>query len=149
MANYNNIFQRLHYTAPSARNNYKTEIWIDSDYFGFHLCTFNSVKQLKAFAKAVGGFTWKKHIDIYGRKDNTWELSHKFINNVFYFWKKEDLPPEAKPIKLLSNGLIVDGYYTNDGETIAFYRPNPNAKEIYKPLSVKDHIAFQREYGVY
>lgn len=37
---------------------------------------------------------------------------------------------------------IVDCYFLNDGETIHIYRPNPNAKEVYKPLSLKDHINF-------
>ena len=58
------------------------------------------------------------------------------------FWKLSDIPDDAKPFKALSNGSIVDCYFLNDGETIHIYRPNPNAKEVYKPLSLKDHINF-------
>lgn len=139
--------QRLHYTKPNRENNYKAQIWIDSDYLGFHLCTFTTVKQLREFAKAVGGFTWKK-TKFENRAVYEWELSHEFISDRG-FSKLESVPSNAKPIKLLSNGSIVDGYYTNDGKTITLYRPNPNYKDIYKPLSTKDHIAFQREHGIY
>ena len=65
------------------------------------------------------------------------------------FWKREDVPADAKPIKALSNGSIVTCYFTNDGETIKFYRPNPNAKEVYKPLSTELHIAHVKTYGCY
>jgi hypothetical protein len=65
------------------------------------------------------------------------------------FWKREDVPAEAKPIKALSNGSIVTCYFTNDGETIRFYRPNPNAKGVYKPLELSEHIAHCKTYGTY
>ena len=65
------------------------------------------------------------------------------------FWKREDIPAEAKPIKALSNGSIVTCYFTNDGETIRMYRPNPNAKDVYKPLTTEQHITHCRIYGTY
>ena len=55
----------------------------------------------------------------------------------------------AKRIKALSNGSIVDCLFTNDGERVKFYRCNPNAKKYYKPLSLKEHIKYQREHGTY
>ena len=56
---------------------------------------------------------------------------------------------QAHKFKCLSNGSIVDGFFTNDGKTIKIYRCNPNAKKFYKPLSTKKHIAYQRKHGVY
>lgn len=55
----------------------------------------------------------------------------------------------AKKIKALSNGSIVDCLFINDGERVKFYRCNPNAKNFYKPLPLKQHIKFQQTKGVY
>lgn len=65
------------------------------------------------------------------------------------FWNTDELPDGAKPIKALSNGHIVTCYYYNDGKVVHFYRPNPNAKHVYKPLTTNDHIAHVRTYGLY
>lgn len=65
------------------------------------------------------------------------------------FWNTDELPDGAKPIKALSNGHIVTCYYYNDGKVVHFYRPNPNAKNVYKPLPTNEHIAHKRIYGVY
>lgn len=64
------------------------------------------------------------------------------------FWKRSDLPEGARPIKALSNGSIVTCYFTNDGETIKMYRPNPNATDVYKPLPLQQHIEHTRIYGM-
>lgn len=58
------------------------------------------------------------------------------------FWKLSDIPENAKPFKALSNGSIVNCFFLNNGETIHIYRPNPNAKEVYKPLALKERIKF-------
>lgn len=63
------------------------------------------------------------------------------------FWKLSEIPDGAKKIKGLSNGNIVDCYIWNDGETLHVYRPNPNAKEVYKPLPIDEHIKYMREHG--
>lgn len=79
-----------------------------------------------------------------------WErysVNRKLNDNAGYFWKKEQVPKEAKPIKLHSNGSIVTGYILNDGETLHVYRPNPNAKEVYKPLELNEHIKYIKENG--
>lgn len=65
-----------------------------------------------------------------------------------HFWKKEEVPNEAKPIRLLSNGSIVTGYILNDGEVLHIYRPNPNAKEVYNPLTIEERIKYEKENGV-
>ena len=70
-----------------------------------------------------------------------YRLSHSIDDNNS-FMKLSDIPNGAKPFKALSNGSIVDCYFLNDGKTIHIYRPNPNAKNVYKPLDTKDHIDF-------
>lgn len=116
------------------------------------LAEFSTVEQLDLFAKTLG-FTYTA--ECYRATEENgiireYRLSHKIERGGWGgFWKLEDLPDGAKPIKALSNGSIVTCYFTNDGETIRFYRPNPNAHDIYKPLSVEEHIAHQRIYGSY
>ena len=63
------------------------------------------------------------------------------------FWSLSEIPENAKKIKGHSNGSIVDCYILNDGETLHIYRPNPNAKEVYKPLPLNEHIKYIRENG--
>lgn len=64
------------------------------------------------------------------------------------FTKKDQLPKGAKAIKALSNGSIVKCYYLRQNDELLFFRPNPNYKEIYKPLSLKKHIRHTLKYGV-
>jgi hypothetical protein len=64
---------------------------------------------------------------------------NKTIENK-YFWALDELPSDAKQYTGLSNGSLVDCYYTED----CIYRPNPNAKEVYNPLPISEHIAFMR-----
>lgn len=116
----------------------------------WHLGDFDNMEQLQFLADTLGfefelveekpwttGGTYRKY-----------SMNHKIDSNGG-FWKREDVPAEAKPIKALSNGSIVTCYFTNDGETIRIYRPNPNAKEVYKPLSTELHIAHVKTYGCY
>ena len=117
-------------------------------YFG----RFSSLEQLDVLAKLLG-FTYKleeekktKNNGIY----KTYSMSHELDNPlVGGLWKISELPEGAKPFKALSNGLIVTCYYLNDGKTIHIYRPNPNAKNNYEPLNLKDHIAYQKAHGCY
>lgn len=111
---------------------------------------FDNVEQLDFFAQTVGftysaeGFNESKRLGIL----RTYSLSHT-ISNGRSFNSLDELPDGAKPIKALSNGSIVTCYYTNDGENIRFYRPNPNAKRVYTPLTIENHIAHRRIYGSY
>jgi hypothetical protein len=113
---------------------------------------FDTIEQLDFFAQTLG-FTYTLEREdtentLYGTY-REYSLSHYIVFNAPHFWKLEDLPQGAKPIKALSNGSIVTCYFTNDGNTITIYRPNPNAKEIYKPLPIDQHIAHKRIYGSY
>ena len=97
------------------------------------------------------GFTYEMREErpgIYGGIYREYNIS-KEIKDVKHFWKLEDLPNGVRPIQALSNGSIVTCYYHTTENLIEFYRPNPNAKEIYNPLSTMEHIAHQRRFGTY
>lgn len=63
------------------------------------------------------------------------------------FWDMKEVPENAKKFKGLSNGSLVDCYYIHTENGAEIYRPNPNAKEVYKPLSLEEHLEFQRVNG--
>lgn len=116
------------------------------------IAEFESVEQLDFFARTLG-FTYTAESWRETERCGIWreyKLSH-LIDKGSYggFWNLEEVPEGAKPIKALSNGSIVTCYFTNDGETIRFYRPNPNAHNVYHPLSVEEHIAHCNIYGLY
>lgn len=76
-------------------------------------------------------------------KDKKWKqvtiyTSDRTINGS-YFTAISQVPTDAIKYTDLCNGSLVDCYYTWD----AIYRPNPNCKDIYIPLDIKDHIAFR------
>ena len=58
------------------------------------------------------------------------------------FWKMEEIPENAVKYTDLSNGSLVDCYYTNENDVYTQYRPNCNAKEVYKPMELKQHIEY-------
>lgn len=74
-----------------------------------------------------------------------WEIDSKIDD--CGFTNLADLPKESKPFIGLSNGRLVTCYLWNDGNTLHIYRPNPNIKDIYNPLSIEEHIAYCRENG--
>ena len=118
----------------------------------WHAAEFDSVEQLDLFAQTLG-FTYTaeswKETERFGIL-REYKLSHRIeAQKCGGFWSLDELPEGAKPIKALSNGSIVTCYFTNDGETIRFYRPNPNAHAIYHPLSIEEHIVHRRIYGTY
>ena len=133
---------------------YHRRHWILHKDFNFYLAEFDTKEQLDFFAETLG-FTYEPKEDettiMRGGYESTYReytLSH-FFKEEPYFWKREDVPAEARPVKLLSNGSIVTGYVWNDGTTIHIYRPNPNAKEVYKPMTHEDHIAYQKVMGMF
>lgn len=48
------------------------------------------------------------------------------------FWALEELPVGARKVTLMENGHNVTCYFTNDGTSIHLFRPNPNAKDVYR-----------------
>lgn len=112
--------------------------------FGYHFAEMNTIEQLEKFSKMLGfSYTLEEvsHSEKHGEYKKC-RLTHSIDDNTRNFWELSDVPTGAKPFKALSNGSIVDCYFLNDGETIHIYRPNPNAKNVYKPLSLKNHIEF-------
>jgi hypothetical protein len=65
----------------------------------------------------------------------------------YLFWKMEEIPTNAITFKGLSNGSLVDCFYIHNENGSTIYRPNPNAKEVYKPMVLDDHISYQRVNG--
>lgn len=123
-------------------------IHVGNSYFA----EFETIDQLEFFAKTLGfGYEmveerpWLDTNMIYRK----YSMTHEINRDNPYFWKLTDIPENAKPIKALSNGKIVTCYFVNDGKAINFYRPNPNAKDVHKPLSIDDHIVHRRIYGLY
>ena len=53
-----------------------------------------------------------------------------------------EIPENAVKYTDLSNGSLVDCYYTNENNIYTVYRPNCNAKEVYKPMELKQHIEY-------
>ncbi len=143
----------------------------------WHIAEYADMDQLREFARAVGGFAWTlDHVDTmeYRRSGSAWvkcepykiecyTLSHKINGNAkchwwpgneFFggtwcdsFWTQDEIPAEAFPIVAGSNGSLVRCYATNDGNTINIYRPNPNAKAVYCPLTISSHLAYIRAHG--
>lgn len=63
---------------------------------------------------------------------------------VVTFWHKYDLPKDCKHFIGLSNGNYVDCYYADIEGVRVIFKPNPNAKEVYKPL---DYSKCAKIYG--
>ena len=130
---------------------HRSRVIIHKDY-QWHFADLDNMDQLQFLADALGfTFTLEEEKPWYsGGTYRKYSMNRKIDSRCDGgFWKREDIPAEAKPIKALSNGSIVTCYFTNDGETIRIYRPNPNAKDVYKPLTTEQHITHCRIYGTY
>ena len=122
------------------------ECWIDLyENFTFRFASFENFGQAKKFFDLfklkVSPYQSGEYMDI-------WECD-KIIKDAGLFWDLNELPKNAKKIKALSNGSIVDCYYKKTKKEILFYRPNPNAKNVYNPLKIDEHIKYQKENGIY
>lgn len=120
------------------------KIWLeDVKNPSFHFASFKNLQQLNKHLKK-----FKIKLDIAEIRDGfiLCECSKTFIFRG-YFWKKQQLPKGAKKIKALCNGSFVDCFYKITPKKVFWYRPNPNAKEIYKPLSLEKHIKYEEKVG--
>ena len=117
--------------------------------WSFHLGRFPSRTKLKEFLDFAGleiaRLIEKRYMGKCGMY-RQWDVKPVDLEE-HGFNKVEDLPRDAKAFTGLSNGNLVTCYLKNDGKTLKIYRPNPNCKEVYKPLSIEDHISFCRENG--
>ena len=66
------------------------------------------------------------------------------IDEPLTFWKKEEIKRGMKHFIGLSNGSYVDCYYKHYKDHVLVMRPNPNAKEVYKPYN---YFAMGEEWG--
>lgn len=121
---------------------------------GFHIASFDRQDQLDLFAQTLG-FSYELVEERTWRGTNTkykeFSVSKNIVEPLSYggFWTIEELPEGVKPIKALSNGSIVTCYFRTLKDKIEFFRPNPNAKDVYKPLEIEQHIVHKKIYGVY
>lgn len=124
---------------------HRSHIIIHRDSWIFFEC--DTIDQLDYMSKTLGfnyTMTEERESEDFGVY-RRYKLDRRFRDAGFC--RTEELPKDARPIKALSNGSIVTCYYTNDGETVTIYRPNPNYKDIYKPLPIDQHISHTRIYG--
>lgn len=120
----------------------------------YYFAEFRTQQQFENFLNTIG---CKFILDKVKNKNtfNEIKFGHLdyFIQDYFTggFWKLSELPKNSQKIKGLSNGSIVDCYFYKDkkNKKIIWYRPNPNAKDIYKPLEINEHIAHKMLYGCY
>lgn len=126
----------------------RRKITIHDNGIGYY-ASFDEFEQLELFASTLG-FTY----ELFEEKEHSeyivyryFKMSHNIASELFR--KLEEIPINAKPIISLSNGSLVTCYYLNDGEKITIYRPNPNDKDIYKPLEISEHISHIKTYGSY
>jgi|SRR5690625_2469624 len=63
------------------------------------------------------------------------------------FWFLNEIPTGATPYIDLCNGSLVTCYWVNKGGVHHVYRPNPNAKEVYTPLPLEEHIKYMSQFG--
>lgn len=138
------------YKEKTNQRDYKIAIKTLNDTM-FNIASFDNEGQLELFRQTLS-FKIKQIETINPFLNNEVKIyvtNYKIIDN--YFWKIEELPKNAKPILALSNGSIVTCYYSKNykNNTITIYRPNPNAKDIYKPLKIEDHISHHRIFGTY
>lgn len=116
----------------------------------WYFAEFETIEQLDFFAKTLGlSYTLREEKETFNNGIYREYNIDRKIDDDNLFWKLEDIPANAKPIKALSNGRIVTCYYLNDGDTIHFYRPNPNAEDVYKPLPLKSDLEHRKTYGIY
>ena len=114
----------------------------------WHLGRFPSMERLKQFLD-YAGISIGELVEEYETDDcglyRRWNVD--FTVQEEGFTKRMSLPEGAKPFTGLSNGSLVTCYLYNDGRILHIYRPNPNAKAVYNPCSVDEHIKFCRKYG--
>lgn len=130
----------------------KIAIYDNGNRFGYHVASFNSMEKFHRFVRMRGlpeTYTVEESRRNWDKQFSFCRLPHTIYGNGKSFNRLEDLPENAHPILALSNGSIVTCYFTNDGSTVRIYRPNPNCKDIYHPLPLMEHIAYQRLYGCF
>ena len=104
---------------------------------------FRTDKDLNDFIKRTGA-NFIKHNEVMTAEHGKvqWFVAENIEIQEKLFWRMEEIPENTIKYTDLSNGSLVDCYYTNENDIYTLYRPNPNAKEVYKPMELKQHIEF-------
>ena len=113
----------------------------------WHFGRFSSMEYLQEFldfARLTMELTEEKNTN--AGKWKIWKVNVQDIQE-HGFWNTDTIPEEArcKSFLGLSNGATVRCYLYNDGNVLHVYRPNPNAKNVYTPLSLEEEIAHRRK----
>lgn len=115
--------------------------FIEHGLFYRHL-TFVSFEAFRKYADYLG-VTYELMED---REDYArYHLSHDFAEKLF--WRLEDLPEGVKPVKAYNNGSMVTCYFRTLEHDVEFYRPNPNAKEVYDAMTYEEAMKVKKENG--
>ena len=110
---------------------------------GWHFSRMDTREQLQDFCRLLG-------IEITEKINDDGLLSYYRTNTTLLdmsnltFWDLSDVPTNATKIKGLSNGAIVDCYFLRNGNDLTIYRPNPNAKNVYKKMEFEKEMEFRR-----
>ena len=104
---------------------------------------FRTDKGLNDFIKRTGiDFVKQNEVMTADHGKVQWFVAENIAIQEKLFWKMEEIPENAVKHTDLSNGSLVDCYYTNENNVYTQYRPNCNAKEVYKPMWLKQHLEY-------
>lgn len=121
---------------------------IRKDLFGY--TAFKTEKGFKRFLE-IANIQLTEYTKQYSVKtDDFGIVTSHLIDTVIdeiSFWSLNEIPENAKSFKGLSNGSYVDCYYIHTEDGAKIFRPNPNAKEVYKPLSLEEHLEYSSIWG--
>lgn len=114
------------------------EIYFLNPYYmerGSQVVVLNEDRYIGEEFKTIKRFKeWSAYVGLtYHKEDSERYFANQFLESKC-FWSTDELPEGCKPIKAYCNGNKVRCYVHNDGTTITYYRPNPNAKEVYVPM---------------
>lgn len=114
-------------------------VWIENTgSYGYYAMSFKSELAFKAWAKYVG---YETHVF-----DSSKDASYQKIVQKCYT-REEDAPKNGKPIKVLFNGRIVDGFVVTEGNEIVTWAPNIS-DGTYKPIDFNSD-EYKREMEEY
>jgi hypothetical protein len=111
----------------------------------YNIATFTAEEQFNRFCETFDVKYNECEVEQVGCVfKHTGYLNAAIYNAPLHFLTLSELPKGRRKFKALSNGSIVDCYFKRNGKNIIIYRPNPNAKEIFKPVTSDEHILHQR-----